>query len=232
MRQALGLRSSGGGQPVAQRREGEQRGRRFVKDGEVPVVVVHSSSRDGGADGNMPTNRIAAAEQATRAERSAREQAERALAEAQTTVQHLRTQLAHAEMAHREALAGERRAREQAEQALQTATEARVAAEARVAELEAAPRHAEPEAEPVDEAAMVGPPVVRRGRPRRVPAEPTDAIESAAPRKRGRPPRIVAVVPADPEGESRDTAGESTGGTEPEPVKWWLPTYRASARKR
>jgi hypothetical protein len=215
MRQALGLRSSGNGQPVAQRREGEQRGRRFVKDGEVPVVVVHSASREGN-DGTAPVNRIAAAEQAARAERNAREQAERALAEAQATVQHLRTQLAHAEMAHREALAGERRAREQAELALQEAAIARAAAEAHAAELEAAAprmRRAAVDVPLTDDAAassFAAPPRLIAARGAADPADPS------APRKRGRPKRII---PVDPE-------------MEPEPVKWWLPTYRASTRRR
>src|SRR5579871_512054 len=134
MRQALGLRNGPAGSPVPQRREAEQRGRRFVKDGEVPVVVVHSSrdpgrdqGRDQGGEGAAPVNRMAAAETLARAERTAREQAERALSEAQATIQHLRTQLVHAEMAHREALAAEQRARESAEAALREATEARAA---------------------------------------------------------------------------------------------------------
>ena len=135
MRQALGLRNGPSGPGVPQRREAEQRGRRFVKDGEVPVVVVHSS-RDSGGDGAAPVNRIAAAETLARNERTAREQAERALAEAQATIQHLRTQLVHGEMAHREALAAERRGREAAETALSEANEARAAAEARAAEFD------------------------------------------------------------------------------------------------
>jgi len=213
MRQALGLRNTPGGQPVAQRREGEQRGRRFVKDGEVPVVVVHSASRDSGADGAAPVNRIAAAEQAARAERSAREQAERALAEAQTVVQHLRTQLAHAEMAHREALSSERNAREQAELALREATEARAAAEARISELETAPRPRRVYTEVVADAdaSSEEAPVPRRPKVQRLGPD-------GLPRKRGRPKMIVAT-PTEPE-------------SEPEPVKWWLPTYRASTRKR
>ena len=168
MRQALGLRNGPSGGHVPQRREGEQRGRRFVKDGEVPVVVVNSGSRDA-SDGSAPINRIAAAETAARAERSAREQAERALAEAQITVQHLRTQLAHSEMAHREALTAERRAREQAEQALRDANEARAAAEARAAELIAIQRARQPQLEIITEEQAETPVPRRRvGRPRKV----------------------------------------------------------------
>jgi hypothetical protein len=197
MRQALGLRngpSSGG--PVQQRREGEQRGRRFVKDGEVPVVVVNSGSRESG-DSAGPVNRAAAAEATLRAERGAREHAERALADAQTTVQHLRTQIAHSDMAHREALSAERAARETAEQALREAIEARAAAEARIAELSAEPR-------------------IRRPRPDIVVAAERPDAEGMAPRARaGRPRKVVAA----------------TSDDEPEPVQWWLPSFRAG-RKR
>ncbi len=207
MRQALGLRNgpSAGGQ-VPQRREAEQRGRRFVKDGEVPVVVVNSGSRDLNGDGPQPVNRIAAAEAMARHERNARENAERALAEAQATVQHLRTQMAHTEMAHREALAAERATRELAEQALREAIEARTAAEARVTDLASANRIRRPRAEFVVAAdrsaseflpADGEPPRPRRGRPRK-------------------------IVPA--------TVAPTTPEQEPEPVQWWLPSFRAGKR--
>jgi hypothetical protein len=202
MRQALGLRNGPSGPQVPQRREAEQRGRRFVKDGEVPVVVVHSS-REPGAEGAPPVNRIAAAESLARTERNAREQAERALAEAQTTIQHLRTQLAHAEMAHREALAAERRAREQAETALREATEARAAAEARATEVPHTPRRGRPR---IVAAERLGAPY----------AEPSTAGEPIV-RRRGRPPK--RAVQTEPEAEQ-------------EPVKWWLPTYRAKRAVR
>jgi hypothetical protein len=201
MRQALGLRNGPNGGQVPQRREAEQRGRRFVKDGEVPVVVVNSGSRE---DGSPPVNRIAAAEAAARNDRHAREQAERALAEAQMMAQHLRTQLAHADMAHREALAAERSLRQKAESALREALEARAAAETRVAELATAIR-------------------LRRPRPEIVPAteRPTARFaqpdEEAPRRKRGRPRKVVVEMAPD---------------AEQEPVQWWLPTFRAGGRKR
>jgi len=209
MRQALGLRNgpSAGGQ-VPQRREAEQRGRRFVKDGEVPVVVVHSGSRELNGD-PLPVNRIAAAESMARNERHARENAERALAEAQATVQHLRTQIAHTEMAHREALAAERATRELAEQALREAIEARTAAEARVTDLASANRIRRPRAEFVVAADHSA-------------SEFLSVDGEAAPRpRRGRPRKIVAatVVPATPQEEA-------------EPVQWWLPSFRAGGRKR
>jgi hypothetical protein len=204
MRQALGLRNGPNGGQVPQRREGEQRGRRFVKDGEVPVVVVNSGSREGALEGTVPVNRVTAAETTARNERNAREQAERALAEAQIVVQHLRTQLAHADMAHRETLNAERNARQKAESALRDAIEARAAAETRIAELATALRQ-------------------RRPRPEIVPSSerPTAAFakpDSDAPRRpRGRPRKVAAPVPET---------------EEQEPVQWWLPSFRATTRKR
>jgi hypothetical protein len=171
MRQALGLRDGAPSPRPPQRREPEHGGRRFVKDGDVPVVVL---TRDRGADASAPVSRVAAAEAALRTERTARERAERSLHESGAALQALQTRLAHAELAHREALAAERAAREAAEQAL---------AEAR-AQLEA--------------------------RPAPAPEEPRAARQ---------PRRITATATGNPE-------------REPEPVKWWLPSYRAKLRRR
>ena len=101
MRRALGLGDAGGQRieqqerpPLAarqaERHSPDRHKRRFVRDGEVPVVVVR---RDQGSDpganrvtlGAPPTNRVEQAEAALRTERDARERAERALTEAQAT---------------------------------------------------------------------------------------------------------------------------------------------------
>lgn len=171
MRQALGLHEGAPNPRPPQRREQDHGGRRFVKDGEVPVVML-SASRDRGGDVAAPVNRVAAAEAALKTERAARERAERSLQEALAAVQHLQTQLAHAELAHKEALAAERHGREAAEQVLAAANAAREAT---------APRS-------------------------------TETTARASP---GKPRR-------------------KTGGPvqrEPQPVKWWLPSYRAKMRK-
>ncbi len=185
MRHALGLREDGTYNRPPQRRDHEGRGRRFVKEGEVPVVMLNGA-RDAAASAPLPSNRVVAAEGALRTERVAHERAEHALREAQAGIERLETKLAHAEMAHAEALAAERRAREAAEQTLAEALAEREALETRLAGLEQRLHAAE--AEP------------RRGR--------TPGTS---------PTRRVA----------RQTAEQ-----EPEPVKWWLPSYRAKTAKR
>jgi hypothetical protein len=187
MRQALGLRGDQSNERPAQRREQERRTRRFVKDGEVPVVVL-SQSREHGPDGPAPVNRIAAAEAALRSERAARERVERTLRETQATLQHVQTKLAHADLAHGEALAAERRGREQAEAALAETIVAREALEARLAETAAA-SPPEPEAPP----------------------EPARSSQPAL----VKPRRKTAASPID---------------REPQPVKWWLPSYKSKTR--
>jgi DNA repair exonuclease SbcCD ATPase subunit len=196
MRHALGLREEGAvpRSPVPQRRDHEGRGRRFVKDGEVPVVVLNGSARESPAGAAPPTSRIVALEAALKAERQAHERAEHALREAQAGIGRLETKLAHAEMAHAEALAAERRARETAEETLGDSQAARAALEAKLAELES--RLAQAQARPA--------------RARRAEAA------SAA-----------AHAPGEPRRQAPKAAEK-----EPEPVKWWLPSYRAKSGNR
>lgn len=138
MRHALGLHEDGTAYRPAppQRREHDGRGRRFVRDGEVPVVLLNGHTREPAAAPALPPGRMAEMEAALKAERLARERAEHALREAQAGVERLETKLVHAEMAHAEAVGAERRAREAAEQALSEAEEARQAMATRVAGLE------------------------------------------------------------------------------------------------
>jgi DNA repair exonuclease SbcCD ATPase subunit len=114
MRRALGLQSTAAppGEvapppaPAGPRRPA----RRFMRDGEVAVSVMHRDTAAG-------TNRLDAARQALEAQTAAREQAEQRLAEAQETIRELRTQLAHARLASDEAVqraAAEKQASEQA----------------------------------------------------------------------------------------------------------------------
>ena len=186
MRQALGLRSDRSNEQPTPRREPLRGPHRFVRDGEVPVEVL-SPSREQGPGGPAPVNRIAAAEAALRSERVVRERAERSLRETQATLQQIQTKLAHADLAHGEALAAERRGREQAEAALAEAIGAREALELRLAEMTVA----QPEEGPTE------------------PAQPSQ-------------PALVK-----PRRKAANAAGR-----EPQPVKWWLPSYKAKTRAR
>lgn len=158
MRRALGLGDAGGQRieqqerpPLAarqaERHSPDRHKRRFVRDGEVPVVVVRrEQGSDAGANhraasvGAPPTNRVEQAEAALRTERDARERAERALIEAQATIRDLQTKVGHAGLARDEASDAAHRAEaerhalehalELAESALQTERLARETAEA------------------------------------------------------------------------------------------------------
>jgi hypothetical protein len=110
MRRALGLqdaspRSKGEYQPtptIATRRPP----RHFVRDGEVPVTVIHRDHRrDDPFGSNLDTIRQALAGQTT-----AKEHAERSLEQTQATIRDLQTQLAYERLAKDEALEAARRA--------------------------------------------------------------------------------------------------------------------------
>lgn len=79
--------------------EAKQDRRRFVQDGEVPVVVVRREQRQ------APNLRVMELEAALAAERAARGAAARALEAAHAAIQSLQTRLTHAELAHAEAMA-------------------------------------------------------------------------------------------------------------------------------
>ena len=118
MRRALGLQSTaappGEVAPTPAPAGPRRPARRFARDGEVAVSVVHRDAAAG-------TNRLEAARQALQTQTAGREQAERRLAEAQATIRELQTQLAHARLARDEAVqraAAEKQASEQALAAL------------------------------------------------------------------------------------------------------------------
>ena len=116
MRRALGLQGPTR-HPPQQRADQVRPRHRFVQDGGVPVVVLNSR---GDNDPAAPfKTRVAELEAALEAERTAHGATRRFLHEAQATVQAQQTRLAHAELAHSEALAAERSARQAAEDSLQ-----------------------------------------------------------------------------------------------------------------
>lgn len=181
MRRALGLTGGGGGgnrPQVTQQRPDQARGRhKFVQDGGVPVTVVNHR-----IDENGPLkDRIAELEASLENERNNHANTRRSLSEQQAAAQALQTRLAHADLAHNEALMAERNARLAAQSALSQhlldATPAR-----RAPRPAATPQPAEepaPEPEPAAAAAhqtvaadpLPAPVKAKRGRPRTTPAK-------------------------------------------------------------
>lgn len=177
MRRALGLGGATSAQPAQRRSEPARTRPRFVRDGEVSVVVLNSSR----VPDDAPNGRGAALQTALVAEQAARVAVERSLAEALATVRSLQTKLAHAELAHGEAVAAERRARERAEAVLQEMMAAHELADR-----------------------MLG---------RAVTARETEASTPRA--------KVKRAAPIKP----RTTTAKTR---EPQPVKWWLPSYKAA----
>lgn len=131
MRRALGLVEGISPARTEQHRLEPARSRhRFVRDGEVPVVVRGARASDA-----APSEASAAVQAALVVEQATRIVAERSLAEALAVVRSLRTTLAHAELAHGEALAAERQARERAEMRLRDTVAACETAGRRAGEL-------------------------------------------------------------------------------------------------
>ena len=74
---------------------------KFVQDGGVPVVMLNSR----GDQDSAVKGRVSELEAQLEAERAAHAATRRLLQEAQANIQGLQTRLAHAELAHRDALA-------------------------------------------------------------------------------------------------------------------------------
>ena len=188
MRHALGLAKTSSATHFPSGPSQAHRPRKFVRDGEIPEVLLNAG-RDRSAEASAMANQLAAAEGALKTERGARASAERALVDALATIQRLRTQLAHAEMSHAEALDAERKHREDLDQALREAADTREGLEKQLAN-EAATRR------------------------RHVEAMPTAAQPLPVPKRHQQKGKRLDAV------------------CEPEPVKWWLPSYKAQFRKR
>jgi len=123
MRRALGLHNSSPTQdrpvpPPASPVASSPHRRRFLRDGEVPVSVIHRDQDDG-----ANTNKLEATRQALREQIEARERAEHLLQEAQATIRDLQTKLAHEKLARDEAIQRADGERQIVEQALQRAQE-------------------------------------------------------------------------------------------------------------
>jgi septal ring factor EnvC (AmiA/AmiB activator) len=204
MRRALGLRqgSSPSGQ-VASSVPHPQR-RQFVRDGQVPVEVLH------GPDNRSRVNQLAATREALQAQTTAREEAERMLAEARHTIHDLQTKLGHERLARDEAVQHVESAKREVEQELAAARQ-ELEAERSLRTTTARERDqtvigrqaAEDRLRQMKDARKA----VRRVKAM-APAEPPAAAPQ--PRRRGRPPK----VPRD------DTAV----------VEWWTPGWKDKYR--
>jgi hypothetical protein len=123
MRRALGLHNASAPQavpipPAASPGASSPQRRRFVRDGEVPVSVIHRDQDDG-----ANTNKLDATRQALREQIEAKERVEHLLQEAQATIHDLQTKLAHERLARDEALQRVVSERQVVEQALQRVQE-------------------------------------------------------------------------------------------------------------
>jgi hypothetical protein len=217
--------------------------RRFVRDGEVPVTVIH---REPHPDGEPGSNHLQAARQALRSEAAAKERAERMLADAQAAVRVLQTKLAHERLAKDEAVQraeAENQASEQALQSIRTELLAeravRVGAEQASRDALATIRNLETRLDGVRaelaterRARRIAEDALRDAAAPRDVAPPADRDEAAiAPVRRpvGRPRKVAAVQPEQPKppGKLRVVnvmakpirAARVPAG---KPIKWWL----------
>jgi hypothetical protein len=193
------------------------RRRQFVRDGEVPVTVIHSDDQGG-------TNKLEAARQTLREQIAAREQAEQQLAEAQATIQALETQLAHERIAKEEALRRadiqrqevvsqlneERAARQRAEQERDKAIADGQEAEDRVRAFMAAQEAHVPPTGPWSARKPDGTEATNRSSDHRATVSDSSKDPAAPRKRRGRPPKAPA-------------AGR-------EFVEWWKPGWRERFR--
>jgi peptidoglycan hydrolase CwlO-like protein len=106
MRRALGLQRSSPESPDPTPSASVPSGphpnrRRLVRDGDVPVTVIH---RDSHQDEGTGSNQLDTVRQSLRQQTEARERAERLLTEAQNTIRDLQTKLAHERLSKDELL--------------------------------------------------------------------------------------------------------------------------------
>ena len=216
MRRALGLRdpvpapqASPAARPVQNPNGAHRPHRRFVRDGEVPVEVVH---HEGGG-----TNQLEAARQAIRTLTTVREQTERQLAEAQATIRDLQTKLAHERIARDEALQRAAAEGEDTYKALQSARAeveaeraARLATEEKLATALARCVAEERRSEEPKQPALALESIQSDGAGRKGGEATAHTVNPG--RRRGRPPKAKAPEP------------------DPEFVEWWKPGWQEQFR--
>ncbi|WP_459677277.1 hypothetical protein [Acidisoma sp. 7E03] len=162
-------------------------------------------------------SRVASLTAELREEKTARARAERALEEANLSIQSLKTKLAHLEIACEEKLNEERAQRAQGETMRVAEVEARKRAETRAAETALALSMAERRIAELEAATAA-------------PAKPVVDLfgeaETISPRRPGRrKARTIMVEPelAVAEAEHEEPADQE----EDKPIEWWLPSFRA-----
>jgi len=258
MRRALGLHDAGPAKseqgPAPAPSNGPHRPfRRFVRDGDVPVSVIHRDDPTAATG----TNQLDAARQTIRSLSVAREQAERHLVEAQNAVRDLQTKLAHERMAKDEAIRrveAERQAVQQTLQSVQAELEAerdaRASAEARAVEATVRCREAEQRLRAVKDAGQQPAPYTGRprGRPRKIVAvaedmastgvlafEVEDGAEEFADREAAaaepdaapRTPEVDAEPAPPARRRGRPPKVREQAEPEPEFIEWWKPGWKA-----
>ena len=193
---------------ASERHAGDRPRQRFVQDGDVPVTVLHRTRPHEAEIGNGSGTRLGAAEAALASERTARQRAERAVAELQAALHDLQTKWGHAELARQE-LAGRSEADRTAFEAERAGWQAREAALAEELALERAARlQAEAAQKPAKRAAASAAETMTD--PQAYAAEP---VKQAA-RK-----QVAATAPKRGPGRPRLASPKKA---EPKPVKWWL----------
>lgn len=216
MRRALGLRDPTPAPPApvaarpVQNPVGSHRThRRFVREGEVPVEVVHHESAG--------TNQLEAARQTIRTLTTVREQTERQLAEAQATIRDLQTKLAHERIARDEAVQRATTEGDDIEKTLQSVRaeleaerSARYATEEKLAAALERCSEAEQRAEQAKLSTLDPEPIRSRGAEREG-SEVAERIVKPG-RRRGRPPKAIVAEP------------------ESDFVEWWKPGWQDQFR--
>ena len=177
--------------------------RQFVRDGDVSVSVVHS-------DSGSRLQQLDAARHALREQTTAREEAERALADARNTIHDLETKLGHERLAKDEVTQRADAERQKVEEAL-TGVQEELAAE------RALRARAERER---DEAAVARQTAEQRLRQRTtvkaaLPPSAQLPTDHKPPRRRGRPPKAAR----------QDVAPDDS-----EIVEWWSPGWQEKYR--
>jgi hypothetical protein len=217
----------------------DRRKRRFVQDGEVPVIVVQGRREHSGEQGGALSSRLERAEAAANAERTARLRAEKSLQEALAAVRDLRTKHAHAEMASTEAHEAARAHAVEAqslreavrdrEQRLASAEAANAATDERLATLEAAlsaERSARKAAEKALSKALEARSPVKK--------QPTAPPARTRANRNGKATADQATVAAKRSRAAQGAAVSSPAprAREPQPVKWWLKSTAKPKKSR